>query len=395
MRFARNSAFNAAVGAGQRIQQRRRRRGRRQIVRRDLSTVVRRPGMFRNTGRINNKNDLRRMVVSTSGNIATAVVNTVSQMQVPTVRVESGTELICELQALESKLCQVDEVINPCDPGTLPGLTAIASQFQRFRTNALSVTYTPTAPTNTSGTVYMAFVPDPTYPAPQALSDIINLAGVVSSPVYGKGLTIDIAKSSLQQAYNIQNVQKPVDPEDQEPLIASGKLMVFLTGVEGNADDMVYGTVTITYSYTFSSKQLTQGANQLNGYVHFDVDAGTHLFYPLHYEDYKMITPTDLSNVYKVRVPGARHLVESVVESITGAGDQLLVAEYSQNGTDFTPVAATRSHKATNRRIQKFFMPPAKFWRFTEVPQHDDADFEAFFTTLPAEGPNFGHEIDY
>lgn len=389
--IAKNTLYNAVVGASQRIQQRRGRKGKRRLVARDMAAVSRRAGgAFRRTGGLKRgKGGIRGLVVANSTAIQTAVTAGLSGLQpsIGQTRTESGTEMVYEVMQPNSGLLQFEQIINPCDPGLFPGLTATASQYQRFRTNALSITYIPTSATSTSGTVYMAFVADPTFVAPTTLQGILQLQNVQTSAVYGKPLTIQVPTQSLQQAYNIQNVEKPVDASDQEAVICTGKLLVYLNGTpSADPADTVYGNITISYSYTFSSKQLTQGSNVVKGGVELAHNGAAGL-YMVQWNYYKMFeNHFQSSEILVPRMPGADHIVYAYCESVTGAGADVPSFETSNDGTTFTAVVPVHLEAYATGQAGLWLMPAAKYWRVRSTPLHADVDFYIHASSTCSDG---------
>lgn len=228
-------------------------------------------------------NSQGRVAARISG-LATTKTNTrapnlgqqLTNLQSPASRGEQGTESFGTVVAVAADMKQgfylsSSTIVNPAEPLIFPALSAIANQYQRFTINRLIFTFTPTASTATNGTVYMAFVPNPDQTDPEDVVTMQNLLGCTTQAVYGTQAKLIVTAQTLQQAYRVQQIYKPETPgEIETSLNAAGKFYFGVSGMDTFTGVRTLGTVSCTYSFTFSTRQMTLGSNEISGTASFN-----------------------------------------------------------------------------------------------------------------------------
>lgn len=355
-KMVRDSLANFAINTGARIQKRRQQKNKRQLVSVNIGNAQRRPqGLGRNGG-INPRTAMRTVV----NNVGT----TVSEMQSNAPKSVVGTENIGELYSDKT----VDDIfticfsasLNPAEPGLAPMLSAAVNQFQRFNTSPLKLTYTPTASSATDGTLYIAVYPDPQTPDPTTYQEMVSTGSTRSFPVYGSSQTWTIPNSSIQQSYKIQQVTVNTDVTDDTPLCSSGKVLVACKGV---AKDKLIGTLAWTYNYKMSLNKLTTGSNSANS--HYGVvditNQGIKLTKATLIRGLHTLVEQDTVGDYKMRLPQSSHFLFLRTEGAAAASVQTV--SRSDNGTDWTVVAAVHNLTTGNFWEAAYYLPPCRFVR--------------------------------
>lgn len=330
----RNSLRNVALNTGQRIQERRKKKGKKQIVRYNFANAQRRPGVGQN-GPMRKAPTPRRLVRTVAPN----VMNALGSLQVNGSITLRGTEKIATLgtgaEDTPPKFkILYSEILNPAEPGLAPMLAAAANQYQRFKTAELRLTYTPTASAATNGTVYACVYPDPQTKDPASQDDMATSGNMEQFQCYGESKSWVIKMENLQQAFKVQNIKVGKTVSDVDNLNVSGKLVIAEVGVPINT---TIGQVYWSYAYTCSLSKVTQGANSLHGVyaftrtsappeVVFDVDDLT--------AGWEVLQPTDTPGVYKMRISTATHVLAAKITATTAAPD--IVVRVSDDGSTFT-----------------------------------------------------------
>lgn len=354
-RMVRNSLGNVAINTANRIQNRRKRKGKRQMIKVNLATIPRRPGLGQR-GVVKP----RVAVQSLIPNVTTAV----SQLQDKAEQIISGTENVATMQSgTLANVWQVIDVIvlNPAEPGLAPMLAAKSNQFQRFNTRIIKFTYIPTASTATNGTLYFSFYPDPQAETPTTQAGLAATGNMQTWPVYGTPHTWTIPLDNINTMYKNQIVE--VKPAANTPtsssdttMNASGKLVV---ACEGMAATTAIGKVLWTYSYQLKLSKLQTGANNLSG-TWEDSAPGTLnrlTFGPAELTSgHEELIPTSVDGDYKVRCYHAPHLIW--VHTVGDGIQNEPTCAYSQDGTNFTTVNDVEAMMEHNFEIfHKFYVP--------------------------------------
>jgi len=304
------------------------------------------------------------LAVTATTTRATNLGQTLKQLQSANVRIEKGTESFGDVLVLSDWLVNgyatvLSQIINPADPGTFPALSAISNQYQRFRTQSLVFTYTPSASTAVNGTLYMAFVPDADADDPQDISAIQSLLGCVSVPVYGTSSKLVVTPQMLQQAYNVQQIYKPEMPGEVETTLnAAGKFIVGVSGVTPPEGGLTLGTITCTYGFAFSTRQLKVGSNQVSSQYYFngasdELELVRQIGHTLFYED-------SHGNLV-LRSSRAGHFMFSV--HVNGA--TAFVLETSKDAVTWDLVTPSAATTGTTSCANTYVCPWSRYIRFS------------------------------
>jgi len=387
--IARDTLYNAIIGASARVQQRRGKKNKRRLVRRDMSKAPRRQGgLFRGpvpkpttttTAVMPNAiNKLSKLnITRTMKQIASEALSNVQPVQVT-----GSTDMDGQFHVL------INQSINPADPGVFPSLAATANQYQRFRTNGLRATFTPFSSTATDGQIFMAFQPDPTALPPTSQADFMGLIAAVSSTVYGQPLVLDIPPHLFQQAYNSQVIQVPQSKDTDTTLTSSGSLFVAVSGI---TSFKVLGQVVLSYSYDLMNKQVTQGSNEITGVYTADGDSVYTTLHMLTLDGHETLNEINGSGIYSTRMKGASHLVViDVVGALGSLTPQIEISDACHSGATWTGIAF-ESHvrnAVAKTSLTYFVVPAARYWRLT----HDGGGGSALtarlrITSLPSRVP--------
>ena len=159
--------------------------------------------------------------------------------------------------------------INPAEPSSFPRLAHIASQYQKYVFNSVSLVYTPSCATTQKGTLYIAPIRDPTAALPTTVLQMRGLSGCKSSAVRD-GMTITFTKAQLSNALNGFYCEAPdgVTPDLDNVTRTCGRMVLMLDGVA--KDDGVVGTLVLRYSFTLSDPKTTPEGAALAGGYRFD-----------------------------------------------------------------------------------------------------------------------------
>ncbi len=363
-RVFRDSAFNAAIGAAQRIQQRRQRKGRRQLVRRNLSNVQRRKNaMFSQPV---TKNGVRNLVKTKTMSMATIVPSQLSQFQSSANRIESGTETFSKgVVVNEDNVFQISVELpfNPADPAFFPSLAAIANQYQKFQTLELAVTFQPSSATSIAGNIYMGFLPNADGVVPQDASGMSGLIGFQTGALYGKPTVMPIPRALYQTAYNVQTIEKPASLQDDTNMNSSGKLIVAVQGAVGISGGSV-GNIFMSYKYKLMNKQLQQGSNSVDGTTTFTTSGvGNDTLVMNKFVNHQMLIPTDTAGVFEVRMAHCTHTMHFYSTLCTDG--VYLSVERSNDMVTYTNVPYTQRVADTTANLQStvFELPRCKYVR--------------------------------
>lgn len=356
-RAVRQALQNVAIRGARRIQNKRRAKGKNLRVKQDLRQWKPKP-IFGGQG---------MPIIKASANVVAAAVSQHVSGFNPTGSIVScGTDALPLMHNLDNT-DEVDVVsvvsLNPADPRCFTKASATANQYQKFSLVNLRLTYTPTAPSDTSGTLYIAVQPDPQAAIPTTVQAFQSLAGVQSMQVWGKSQSWTIDKSQLQQSYNVQQVEIKNDSNDDTTLNSAGVLLI---GVAGMAKGAVIGAMNMSYSFRFTVPKLTIGSNQIEAvYDHlYDsftgteipidsswVASGVHAFYH---------EPT--SDAFMTfRSAGAPHFVTLYSENADGV---VARPETSPNGTVWTPVPRVFATSGGGTSSAAYIMKACRYVRF-------------------------------
>lgn len=354
----RNSLYNFALNTGQRIQQRRQRKGKKKLVKVNIANVPRRKGAIGQNGPRRIRPNLIKS--SVMPNIGTAM----KSLQLSGTMTLQGTEHMCVLGTGAQdtppnfKVLQ-SIVLNPAEPGLAPMLAASANQYQRFKTLSCRLTYTPTASAATNGTVYFAVFPDPDTPDPTTVQQMSASGNMQSYPAYGGAVSWQIPMNSLQQAFKVQTVDVPAAVGGEDNLNVSGKLIIAEVGVPVNT---TIGQVLWTYAYAMSLAKVTQGANSVHGSYSIGATAAEQ---PLVFDSgdlvagWETLVPTDTPGVYKPRIQAAPHiLVVRTVGLATAYEQEVDVSQDQSTWTAVTPIFTKVISSNTNVSIYKLDPTP-------------------------------------
>lgn len=362
--LVRNSLRNVALNTGQRIQKRRQRRGRRQLVPVNIANIPRRRGLGQNGPRNFRGQGAptpRRAVRTIAANVGNALNN----LQISGSVTLSGTEKVTTLGTGSQDTPPAfkvlySQILNPAEPGLAPMLAAAANQFQRFKTAQLRLTYTSTASAAVNGTLYVCVYPDPNTKDPQTADDMATSGNMKSFAIFGESQSWAIDPVNLQQAFKVQNIKVGKTESDVDNLNVSGRLVVAEVGVPINT---TIGQLYWSYAYTCSLSKVTQGANSLHGVYSFtrtsappdvifdsdDLSAG-----------WEVLKPTDTAGVYAVRVSQAPHAIVMKVTATTAAPD--IVVRVSDDGETFTDLVNDYQYQtAAFDTVAVCMMPRTRF----------------------------------
>ncbi len=322
--------FNAAMAIAKRAQNRRRRKGKK-IRARDLRTVS-----YRTGGLGGGMPPVKTSPMAIAPNTGYQVQGL--QTAKP-VRI-SGSEVVSTIIVPTAYgdgqfyLMETD-IINPAEPA-LPRLAATANQFQRFKTVGINYLFTPSAPTDTSGTIYFGMAPNADSAAPTDVSGMISLLDARSSPLFGVPVKWSVNPTTYQQAYKVQQIDCPANPNESAPTSIVGKLFIGVSGVNTLTDPVTVGTLTTTYEYELSVPKLTHGSNSLHGtYIGSDFTTGDDVLFTV--DDlsagWHTLLETATAGVYKLRVPGAPHMIAAKGTATTGPFSMVVEAGRTEQGT--------------------------------------------------------------
>lgn len=160
--------------------------------------------------------------------------------------------------------------INPAEPWTFPRLSNIASQYQKYTVNSVTLMYTPTCPTSQKGTIYIAPLRNPTDPIPQTPQTMRGLSGCFSGAVR-EVLTVTFGKAQLSSAFNgfYCGPPKGIDPASDDVTKTCGRFALMLDGV-AQADGVV-GVLSLKYSFVLSDPKQSAEGSALTG--SYEIDA--------------------------------------------------------------------------------------------------------------------------
>jgi len=278
--------------------------------------------------------------------------------------------------------------INPADPGVFPSLSAVANQYQQFRCNSLKFTFQPCATTNTPGNIYLGFVPNCAQKDPTSTADILAMLGGVKGPFYGAATTAIVPSEAIQKAFAVQQVTKNATAVDTTQM-SPGRLFVGFDGAgvetDYNNKSTVVGTLTCTYSFTFTTPHLVQGSNSASG-VHLYVGDSR---YPVFDEDnldegYLCFKDHDSAiGVYKPRIPGAEHLV--VYKGEVSADTHSLEVSTSFDALTWTVVPPLDNMTNLLESMAMWIIPPTSFVKFDFGSKKDITYSRLAVASLPTQ----------
>lgn len=159
--------------------------------------------------------------------------------------------------------------INPAESSTFARLSNIASQYQKYVLNSITLRYVPSCPTTQKGTLYLAPLRDPTSLPPQTVLAMRGLSGCKSCAVRDP-MTLTINKAYLSRALNGFYCEPPdgVTPDQDNALRTCGRLCLMLDGVVKN--DGIVGTLSMTYDFQLSDPKTVPEGSALGGYYKWD-----------------------------------------------------------------------------------------------------------------------------
>lgn len=330
----------------------------------------------------------KSLMTTTTTTRAPNIGQSISNLQQSSSRRETGTESLGSVQydPANASANQADfnmifsGTVNPADPGTFPALSAISNQYQRFKTGVLEFVFTPTSPSTTNGSIYMAFTPNPEASDPTTIMDMQAILGCQVGPIYGAQTRMRVPLQSLQQAYNVQTVLKPDVGSEEDAIHLSGKLFVATSGFTANAITVV-GTLTCGYVYDFSTRQLTQGSNSVAGVYSYDDTVDNFRLDDALYSGYPLLRKYRGSGIYEVRMPPTRMLC--AFRTTGDAEDVTVTLQTSNDATNWTAVTLNQSIQAFSG-VAFGIAPPAKFYEITHNgTAGKDLVFHFYFSSLP------------
>lgn len=293
----------------------------------------------RRTARIVPARTISQLATTTTTTRAANIGQTMSRMQANASRVERGSESMGEIKAQTGWINDgfgtvYNYPINPAEPSCFPCLSAIANQYQRFNTRALAFTFTPSTSTAVNGQVYMAFVPRADAPEPASIEDYEGLLGTEKGGIYGAATRLIVDAQQLQQAYRVQTVEKVTDIDnDSSPLNSSGRFFMSVAGIDSSLDNKTIGTLTVSYCYEFTTRQLTQGSNALHGtYAYVGDGDDLTLTSDLLVRGHHIMRWDEALNCYRIRSPRSRLFYAFQVKDAT---DTAPVLEWSLDATNW------------------------------------------------------------
>jgi len=232
--------------------------------------------------------------------------------------------------------------LNPAEPATTPMLAAQATQFARFTTGPLGITFTPSASATRDGQLIVAVIPNPEdQTPPDSLEEMRSKYGAVVWPIYGQANSLHLDPRTLQQAYRVQEVKTYEKVADDTALNSSGWLMVATNGVAAGTH---MGSLDLSYNYSVDVPKLTVGSNVVDGvYLLSGARLGSHNI--LCHEDdltkgYQTLIRQD-ARAHTFRVKCAKHRLVVVTE-LAVAGT-LALETSADAGTTWVALAATSS----------------------------------------------------
>lgn len=377
----KDTVYNAVVGASARIQARRAKKGKRQMVKRNFSQVRRKQGgLFRQPASVGS---LTKTTVKTvASNVGTGIRN----LQSPAVRVESGTEYMDSIASLNSEEFQVlaSVQVNPCDPGVFAGLSTISNQYQKFRCIGMKFVFVPQSPSTVAGKIYLAFTPDAQASPPSDEVTFAGLEGCVSGALYGEPTVLRLTPKEIQQAFNIQTASKPDTENGGTAINTVGTLFMALAGVQASSSGVVLGTLYVSYQFAFYGKKVTTGPDGLACAVRGLSEPGdttlTLTSYAGHFP-FKEV----LDGVWRPRAKHAQHLMAMHCTGMLHGGDNLQVSA-DRGATWNFPAYQYHSYNAVTGVLDKFAVIPARNYIRFAVDEADTVAAEMYITTLPAHG---------
>jgi len=185
------------------------------------------------------------------------------------------------------------------DSACFPRLTAAASTYQNYNFNSCTLSYNPTAGTDTKGTVYMGFLADAA-----SLSNISSEQDILCLPVHSMGPVWQA--SSLTVTRNMMNAQflnfrnlpeQQVDYTD--PTQIQGAFVYTVIG-GSLAAGQAYGNVAVAYDCTLFNSKL----QQTNAAVSFAVRSTTPYGGFIPFTDSDWTDPSNARHLMWDSVPG-------------------------------------------------------------------------------------------
>ncbi len=254
---------------------------------------------------------------------------------------------------------------NPADPGFTPSLSADATQYQQFRCRALKFTFKPSASATQNGQIYLAFLPNVTTAEPTSADAMQAILGCRQGPMFGEATVLTVESQCLQQAYNVQTVDKSKTTQDT-PQVSPGRLVMGFSGVGQTFNTFPVGSLTVSYAYDFWTSTVTQGSNQIAGSYECPHGPTTTLRPSISTltSGYHSLIATNVAGVFRPRVRGAKHFV--VYRGTTsGAAHSTPAVASSQDGTTWTASTAVASVTNGANHVSAYILPVAAFYRFT------------------------------
>jgi len=360
--MVRDTLANVVLNTAERIQRRRQVRGKRQIIRRNLAQVPRRQGGL---GRL----PVPQVKIT---QVASAVGSTLSKMQSEATTTVKGTEIVYEIVNTGPAMsfsCLKGLQMNPADPGVMPSLAAIVSQYQCYKFRNIACTFTPSTTTTTSGNLYVACYPNPTQKNPDTAEEMVDTLGGEAMPVYGVARSFVLKQAQLQQAYKIQSVKVDENPIDATALNCVGVIYV---GVDSCAANLTIGKLSITYDIECSVKKLQQGANSLHAHYVGGAVTGS---VPLVFDDsdlllgYHNLIPTATDGDYMLRQRQTVHLLVIDTTGSGATGYDVLVSTSSDAATWVLAPQLFKCTDSSHHQTTSIYRLP----RSTYVRIHNDA----------------------
>jgi len=151
----------------------------------------------------------------------------------------------------------------PLDPESavlFPRLSQVTSQYQKFSVQSLSFNYTPSCPTSTQGTVYMAFVPDTLAELPTSVGEVKGLLGCVSTPAWTPS-TLTVTGEMMNKIAKEYYLRGGIGADN---LNNAGLFLVAVDGFTGTAK---VGALSVKYVMCLHQPRTLPGGSTLSSAV--------------------------------------------------------------------------------------------------------------------------------
>lgn len=230
-----------------------------------------------------------------------AQISTTMQTQAAFSQTIGGMELIASIIGMpEGSFSHNHIPLDATNGLAWPRVAMIASQFEKFHVNSASLVYRPTVSTQSTGTVYLAFLPDATVPEPSTAEGMSGIVGCVQTTPW-QAAQVECPAQYLNAITRWLFVREDPaynnDPLGKDNLNNAGTLAYGMLHVDPEQEGQQIGSFHLRYSVTVAQPKVDVDYNLASGVLAFNrmtglVSVGTS---PLRFQPPDVFTKTKIS----------------------------------------------------------------------------------------------------